>query len=387
MKASLLMGPSALKLFGRGVAAIGAVAFAIGVMGAAQAANVTWSGSASSAWGTTTNWRPNSTGTAGPVGTNKLIFGTAVTSRTLVSFTGSNTYSGGIDIIAGSYTFAGSPLRVKNTITNSSGNQVKFNSGLSLNGDTTLTGANGYLVQTTSGTGGLQFGGTGTSTIVNAGGTGIVSQTAGTVYWNQGGYGGNVSAQGGTMQLGIDPAVSAAENYAGLTIQGNVTLTGAAVVMGIGGQGTGAGSAGNDYDAFIVTGGGGVGGTALGDITLGGDLSVDFASASGKALVDFTTFNLFQAAGTLSGNFNSITLTGSLAGGWAGVTGFTESSAGSGLWITTNNSVTGQWLEFTSATGNLVVVPEPSTMVFAGVGVAMAGFSAWKKRRNAKAKA
>jgi len=44
----------------------------------------------------------------------------------------------------------------------------------------------------------------------------------------------------------------------------------------------------------------------------------------------------------------------------------------------------GTYLVFQATSGNLVVVPEPSTMVFAGFGVAMSGWTMWKKRRLAK---
>jgi hypothetical protein len=44
----------------------------------------------------------------------------------------------------------------------------------------------------------------------------------------------------------------------------------------------------------------------------------------------------------------------------------------------------GTYLVFQAATGNLVVVPEPSTIVFAGLGVAMSGWTMWKKRRLSK---
>ena len=44
----------------------------------------------------------------------------------------------------------------------------------------------------------------------------------------------------------------------------------------------------------------------------------------------------------------------------------------------------GTYLVFSAQTGNLVVVPEPSTMVFAGLGVAMSGWTMWKKRRLSK---
>jgi hypothetical protein len=48
----------------------------------------------------------------------------------------------------------------------------------------------------------------------------------------------------------------------------------------------------------------------------------------------------------------------------------------------------GTYLVFEAQTGNLVVnlvvVPEPSTMVFAGLGVAMSGWTMWRKRRFSK---
>jgi len=44
----------------------------------------------------------------------------------------------------------------------------------------------------------------------------------------------------------------------------------------------------------------------------------------------------------------------------------------------------GTYLVFQAASGNLVVVPEPSTMVFAGLGMAMSGWTMWKKRRLGK---
>ncbi|RLS47829.1 MAG: PEP-CTERM sorting domain-containing protein, partial [Planctomycetota bacterium] len=43
-----------------------------------------------------------------------------------------------------------------------------------------------------------------------------------------------------------------------------------------------------------------------------------------------------------------------------------------------------QYLVFQAQSGNLVVVPEPSTIVFAGLGVAMSGWTMWKKRRLSK---
>ena len=41
----------------------------------------------------------------------------------------------------------------------------------------------------------------------------------------------------------------------------------------------------------------------------------------------------------------------------------------------------GTYLVFQAASGNFIVVLEPSTIVFAGLGVAMSGWLMWKKRR------
>jgi len=51
-----------------------------------------------------------------------------------------------------------------------------------------------------------------------------------------------------------------------------------------------------------------------------------------------------------------------------------------GDWISTWNT-DNQRLIFSQSTGTLTVVPEPSTIVFAGIGIAMFGWSTWTRRR------
>ena len=51
-----------------------------------------------------------------------------------------------------------------------------------------------------------------------------------------------------------------------------------------------------------------------------------------------------------------------------------------GDWISTWNT-DHQRLIFSQSTGTLTVVPEPSTIVFAGIGIAMFGWSTWTRRR------
>jgi hypothetical protein len=51
-----------------------------------------------------------------------------------------------------------------------------------------------------------------------------------------------------------------------------------------------------------------------------------------------------------------------------------------GDWISTWTS-DNQRLIFSQSSGTLTVVPEPSTIVFAGIGIAMFGWSTWTRRR------
>jgi len=52
------------------------------------------------------------------------------------------------------------------------------------------------------------------------------------------------------------------------------------------------------------------------------------------------------------------------------------------VWWTNANS-SGQSLKFAEATGNLIVVPEPSTIVIASIGAAMAGLWRFRRRKSA----
>jgi len=54
---------------------------------------------------------------------------------------------------------------------------------------------------------------------------------------------------------------------------------------------------------------------------------------------------------------------------------------GAGDWISNWNGAGEQRLVFSQSTGTLTVVPEPSTIVFAGIGMAMFGWSTWTRRR------
>ena len=126
-----------------------------------------------------------------------------------------------------------------------------------------------------------------------------------------------------------------------------------------------------EYDQFATTG----------TISFGGTLNVDWAQVGSSTFENYTTFDLFNGS-TYSGNFSSV----SLAGAAAPYDTLTFTQFGT-EWSTQPFVGQGgqqQWLVFQSQSGNLVVVPEPSTIVFAGLGVAMSGWTMWKKRRLSK---
>ena len=179
---------------------------------------------------------------------------------------------------------------------------------------------------------------------------------------------------------------------------------------------------------------GGIGGFASGgNIDLSANTNVNFdipglPGASGAALVDFdvvqfagdgsgtlnyngflnlnflgnnlfaegTLFQLFDnnGNGAFVGNLlgvNNTTGTGPYSGlsfqKFVSFTGDEQTfltqrfGATTGDWISSWNGAGEQRLIFSQSAGTLTVVPEPSTIVFAGIGMAMFGWSTWTRRR------
>ena len=101
-----------------------------------------------------------------------------------------------------------------------------------------------------------------------------------------------------------------------------------------------------------------------------------------------TVFNLFTGFTSTTGNLAGITL--NAAGtDFEGITTFYQGTDGDWYtgWDGVNGAVPAGWtsggqsLKFSQTTGTLTVVPEPSTIVFAGIGMAMFGWSTWTRRR------
>jgi autotransporter-associated beta strand protein len=130
------------------------------------------------------------------------------------------------------------------------------------------------------------------------------------------------------------------------------------------GSGSLAGVAGTDYDTIDVVAGG--------PITYGGTLLLSFSNTSHFA--NGSTFELFSFSGTHSGAFSSVRTAGS--GEFASLI-FTSNVDGS--WYTPDTAG-GQYLKFSPLTGDLVVVPEPSTSLMA----LMTAGAAWGTQRCRK---
>jgi len=119
------------------------------------------------------------------------------------------------------------------------------------------------------------------------------------------------------------------------------------------------------YDQFVMTAG-------SNGLTLGGEstsLTLDFANL----LTNFTTLDLFNFTGLTGSFLGGVTSTGSYSGTWAESGGvFTLANVGTGG---------AQTLTFDQATGNVVVVPEPSTIVLLGSIFAVASLIRYRRHR------
>lgn len=152
----------------------------------------------------------------------------------------------------------------------------------------------------------------------------------------------------GTLSPGNSPGVITLDSQGG---GGTVNLAGT-TLMEIWGTARGANPG---YDAVDVTNS-----TML---NFGGILQLDLD----QLFADDTTFDLFSTLGgsTLAQNFTGVTVTGAF------YTGLTWSQAGA-VWKS-SNTTGGQSLEFSSATGQLVIVPEPAALALLSAGVALLG--------------
>ena len=120
----------------------------------------------------------------------------------------------------------------------------------------------------------------------------------------------------------------------------------------------------NEYDQLVGSGAGG--------LTYGGNLDLLLTGSYATG----TTWNLFSDFLTKNGDLADVVVT---APGDE-YDGLTFTNAG-GVWTSTTTA-NNQYLEFTQSTGNLVVVPEPSTIAMALAGLACGGWQVARRGRR-----
>lgn len=356
---------SFLKRLAFGLAAVG---IAVAASGTAMAQK-SWNGG-SGTWSTAANWTPS--GQPGPGGTatingtsgKTITISTSTAQLSGVSVTTDTTFDG-----TGTLKFRdAATLAIGSTTTN-------FNNAGGIELGATPPGTNGSLSVT----------GTGTLNL-----TGPITADFGVV--------GTLTLGSGLTTIG-GPAFGSAVD---ITNQGTLKLTGAGSFTGTNLNTTGATLSGSGTGTYFAP----TAANQFNSINLFNSTVETYFNSNGSQFDNFQTTNAVALNGTtLNLNFGNLTgatlgsqwkiFNGDSTANFAGVTAtgtvngqtvsFTnDGGPNGGTWASGSINPPGsQYLQFRND-GTLIVVPEPSTIVFAGVGVAMAGWSAWKKRRLAK---
>lgn len=206
-------------------------------------------------------------------------------------------------------------------------------------GQLTFAGDNSYIGTTAVSAGTLLVNGT------NSGGGGVTVASGATL----GGSGSiaGLTSVSGTLSPGNSPGILTLDELSlGSTSTTLIEITGAV--------------RGSAYDGVNVL--------TAGGLTYGGTLSLSFTSL----FADNTSFNLFSFTGAPLGGLAAITTSGSYSS--------LVFSGSGGVWK--SNEVNGQTMTFTESTGNLVIVPEPSALIIAALGLVAAGWAVSRRHQS-----
>lgn len=349
-------------------------------LSSANAASYTWNALRTGNWSTGSNW----IGNAGPSisGGEDLIFGstTGSSSRTATNDLASNYPVSSISFSGTtSYTLTGSSLLMNGNITNTTNRTQTIQNNIT-------TGPS--LVEMSSGTGSSSFLSLNGAVTNNAG----INLTGGRISFTQAIVGGGNVTTGSTASVllqanslgGIGDLTSGGSlkignnNGAGVLILNTTNATflpTSTTFLNVGTESGGGITPGTTFDQIVSTGA----------VTFNGNLTMEFGQMviDPNSLVSFSTaWKLFDAA-TYSGNFTSMNVTGA-PGDYANLNGPWTLTNGSWVSPTINNDAGNQYFAFDQATGQLIVVPEPATMVFAAIGVTISGVHCINKRRRNK---
>lgn len=325
--------------------------------------SATWIGAAANGlWTSSGNWA-SGIAPAPTTPTNYVMTGTTRLSSTNSAgarAASSLTFQAG----AGPFVINGGGFGLAGALTNDSSSMQTINSGIILNASQPLnTGAaTTILGGVVSGAGAFNVGGSGVA-VFNRPNTfsGTMTVGSGATVTGTGVIPRIVVGAGAT----ITPGNGTAGSYGVLSTGGSsiadgfVVASGTAATVAIGIAGA---DRGTSYDAFNLNGTGS---------QFGGTLALTFDNNTLYPLG--TTFNLFNAASAVSGDFGGVTVAG---GKYAGLT---FSGPVNDEWISTTNA-DGQFLSFSETTGQLVVVPEPSAGLVALLGVGLVGWHRVRRR-------
>ena len=357
--------------------------------GGATAATFTWDGGgANNNWTTGSNWVGDVAPTAAT--SNDLIFsGSTRTGATVNSGTtfqvnsltfdagaaATFTISGGnttSKIVLGSITNDSAFLQ---TIGNASGNPIAEFS----NAGTIDTGTSGLLIQalmtgaanvSKTGAGQLEISNAKTNTY-----SGILTASSGSVLIAANiGSADVVIDSGAVLNTGVAGSTlnnltvsgtllpGSAVDFGSLTLNGNLTLNpGSTTALAIGDS---------IFDSVAVTGTTNFGGALM--------IAMEYEPTGFDADLLGDSWTLFQVdTANLLGDFSSVTMTGVYGN-------VTFNKVDSERWESAYLGAGREFAFFTSGpnAGVLYAVPEPSTMVFAGIGMVMFGWSTWTRRRS-----
>jgi len=356
--------------------------------GGATAATFTWDGGGlNNNWTTGSNWVGNVAPTAGI--SNDLIFsGTTRPGATVNSgstfqvnsltfdagATTTFTISGGAasKIVLGSITNDSAFLQ---TIGNASGNPIAEFS----NAGTIDTGSSGLLIQSLmTGTANVSKTGSGQLEINNAKVntySGILTASSGSVLIAASiGSADVVIDSGAVLNTGVAGSTlnnltvsgtllpGSAVDFGSLTLNGNLTLNpSSTTTLAVGDS---------IFDSVVVTGTTNFGGALK--------IAMEYEPTGFDADLLGDSWTLFQVdTANLLGDFSSVTMTGVYGN-------VTFNKVDSERWESAYLGAGREFAFFTSGpnAGVLYAVPEPSTMVFAGIGMVMFGWSTWTRRRS-----
>jgi len=295
-----------------------------------------------------------------------------------LTLTGTNTYTGDTTIDAGGLTVASNGAISSATKVNINGGNFNYNkngtfsntlNGTGTTGVMNLGGAALEISSTGNFAGIVNTGATETTVTGNLGSATFNVGTNGTLYGT--GTVGTVDVQDGSLvSAGIGASGVGKLTVGNYIAESNTVNTKFDIV----GSGTAApvlaGTAGTDYDTIVGSG-------AIDYGASGSVLTFDFTSSAGQ-FKDWSSFKLldFQTytnVGNLTGN-ELVTI----GGAYDGLT-FDMGDQANGIFIA--DAGNGQTVEFYAATGVLLIVPEPSSIILAGLGAGLAGFRTWRNRR------